>query len=46
MIWGAQYRYSADPVILVLASDPYDPADYIRDHDVFLAEVTKLPSHF
>ena len=40
MIWGTQYRYSADAVLLVLASDPYDPDDYIRDHDEFLAEVT------
>jgi UDP-2-acetamido-3-amino-2,3-dideoxy-glucuronate N-acetyltransferase len=39
MIWGTQYRYSADAVLLVLASDPYDPDDYIRDHDEFLAEV-------
>ena len=38
MIWGTQYRYSADAVLLVLASDPYDAADYIRDHDTFLTE--------
>lgn len=38
MIWGTQYRYSADAVLLVLASDPYDPADYIRTYDEFLAE--------
>jgi UDP-2-acetamido-3-amino-2,3-dideoxy-glucuronate N-acetyltransferase len=38
MIWGTQYRYSADAVLLVLASDPYDADDYIRDHDTFLAE--------
>jgi acetyltransferase-like isoleucine patch superfamily enzyme len=38
MIWGTQYRYSADAVLLVLASDPYDAEDYIRDHDTFLAE--------
>ena len=39
MIWGTQYRYSADAVLLVLASHPYDAADYIRDHDQFLREV-------
>ncbi|SEL17050.1 Acetyltransferase (isoleucine patch superfamily) [Blastococcus sp. DSM 46786] len=39
MIWGTQYRYTADAVLLVLASDPYDPDDYIRDHDEYLAEV-------
>jgi acetyltransferase-like isoleucine patch superfamily enzyme len=38
MIWGTQYRYSADAVLLVLASEPYDAADYIRDHDDFLTE--------
>ncbi len=41
MIWGTQYRYSADAVLLVLASHPYDAADYIRDHDEFLAEVAR-----
>ena len=39
MIWGTQYRYTADAVLLVLASHAYDPDDYIRDHDQFLAEV-------
>ena len=37
MTWGIQYRYSEDAVLLVLASDPYDPADYFRDFDVFVA---------
>ncbi|WP_040338451.1 WxcM-like domain-containing protein [Candidatus Blastococcus massiliensis] len=41
MIWGTQYRYSADAVLLVLASDPYDAGDYIRDHEMFLAEVAQ-----
>jgi dTDP-4-dehydrorhamnose 3,5-epimerase-like enzyme len=36
MVWAAQYRYSADAALLVLASDPYDPADYIRDYGEFL----------
>ncbi|MEX5719528.1 WxcM-like domain-containing protein [Geodermatophilus maliterrae] len=44
MTWGTQYRYSADAVLLVLASDPYDPDDYIRDHDDFLAEVAQVVS--
>jgi hypothetical protein len=38
MIWGTQYRYTPDAVLLVLASEPYDAEDYIRDHDQFLAE--------
>jgi UDP-2-acetamido-3-amino-2,3-dideoxy-glucuronate N-acetyltransferase len=38
MVWGIQYRYSADAVLLVFASHYYDPADYIREYDRFLAE--------
>jgi UDP-2-acetamido-3-amino-2,3-dideoxy-glucuronate N-acetyltransferase len=37
MVWGLQYKYSADGVLLVLASDYYDPSDYIRDYSEFLA---------
>lgn len=36
MTWGTQYRYSSDAVLLVLASHPYDPDDYIRSWDDFL----------
>jgi UDP-2-acetamido-3-amino-2,3-dideoxy-glucuronate N-acetyltransferase len=39
MVWGTQYRYSSDAVLLVLASHPYDADDYIRDHEEFLREV-------
>lgn len=39
MTWGIQYRYSEDAVLLVFASDYYDPADYIREYDVFLDRV-------
>lgn len=35
MIWGVQYRYSADAVLLVFASDYYDEGDYIRDYEEF-----------
>lgn len=35
MVWAIQYKYSADALLLVLASDPYDPADYIRDYDEY-----------
>jgi dTDP-4-dehydrorhamnose 3,5-epimerase-like enzyme len=37
MVWGIQYKYSADAVLLVLASDIYNADDYIRDYDEFLA---------
>jgi UDP-2-acetamido-3-amino-2,3-dideoxy-glucuronate N-acetyltransferase len=36
MIWGTQYRYSPDAVLLVFASEQYDPNDYIRDYDDFI----------
>ena len=39
MVWGIQYKYSPDAVLLVLASDPYDADDYIRNYDEFLAAV-------
>lgn len=40
-VWGAQYKFSADAVLLVFASHPYDPADYIRDYDEYLGFVEK-----
>jgi dTDP-4-dehydrorhamnose 3,5-epimerase-like enzyme len=36
MIWGTQYRYSADAVLLVFASEEYDADEYIRSYDEFL----------
>jgi dTDP-4-dehydrorhamnose 3,5-epimerase-like enzyme len=38
LVWGSQYRYDADAVLLVLASHPYNPDDYIREYDQFLLE--------
>lgn len=38
MIWGTQYQYSASAALLVMASHPYDAADYIRDFSSYLAE--------
>jgi acetyltransferase-like isoleucine patch superfamily enzyme/dTDP-4-dehydrorhamnose 3,5-epimerase-like enzyme len=37
MTWATQYGYSSDGVLLVFASDFYDPADYIRDYQDFLS---------
>lgn len=39
MVWGIQYKYSSDAVLLVFASERYDVADYVRDYDKFLALV-------
>jgi acetyltransferase-like isoleucine patch superfamily enzyme/dTDP-4-dehydrorhamnose 3,5-epimerase-like enzyme len=36
LVWGIQYKYTPDAVLLVFASDPYDADDYIRDYDLFL----------
>jgi UDP-2-acetamido-3-amino-2,3-dideoxy-glucuronate N-acetyltransferase len=41
MIWAAQYKYSADAVLLVFASHAYDATDYIRDYDEFQAAVQR-----
>jgi len=43
MTWVTQYRHSEDALILVLASDAYDAADYIRDYDEFLELRLKEP---
>ena len=44
MIWGTQYNFSGDALLLVLASDEYDPDDYIRDYDEFLRERAAMKS--
>jgi len=36
MVWGVQYKYSEDAVLMVLASEHYDASDYLRDYDEFL----------
>ena len=36
LTWGIQYRYSSDAVLLVFASDYYEPDDYIRDYKQFV----------
>lgn len=39
MVWGTQYEYSDDAVLLVLTSGQYDADDYIRDYDEYTALV-------
>jgi acetyltransferase-like isoleucine patch superfamily enzyme/dTDP-4-dehydrorhamnose 3,5-epimerase-like enzyme len=41
MVWAVQYRYSADAALLVFASHPYDPADYVRDYEEFRQAVMR-----
>jgi dTDP-4-dehydrorhamnose 3,5-epimerase-like enzyme len=38
LVWTTLTRHSEDALLLVLASDVYDPADYIRDYEAFRAE--------
>jgi hypothetical protein len=35
MVWAVQHKYSSDAVLLVLASQPYEPGEYIRDYAEF-----------
>lgn len=35
-VWGTQYRYAPGAVCVVLASQPYDETDYIRDYEDYL----------
>ena len=39
MLWKDMYDFSADSVLLVLASEHYDGEEYIRDYDTFIREV-------
>lgn len=40
MTWGIQYKYSRDAVLLVFASEYYDPKDYIRNYSDFIAIIS------
>lgn len=42
-IWRELNNFSSGAVCLVLASEFYDPADYIRDYDVFLTAAKAQP---
>ena len=35
MIWDYMSNFSSGSIVLVLASDEYNPADYIRDYEEF-----------
>lgn len=35
VIWREMHDFSEDCMLLVLASEPYDESDYIRDYDEF-----------
>lgn len=35
MVWATEYKHSADSRLMIFASLPYDPDDYIRDYAEF-----------
>ncbi len=39
MLWKDMYDFSADSVLLVLASRHYDGNEYIRDYEEYLREI-------
>lgn len=39
MVWKDMYDFSEDSVLLVLASEHYDPSEYIRNYEEFVTEV-------
>lgn len=39
MVWHEMHDFSEGCVLLILASEHYDEADYIRDYQEFIAEV-------
>lgn len=41
-MWREMYDFSTDAVLLVLASEVYNEADYIRDYDKFLEYVNRI----
>ena len=42
MVWRDLSHFAPGTVALVLASNPYDPADYYRDYDPFLRDARAL----
>ena len=41
MVWAQEHLHSMDSVLMVLASSPYEPEDYIRDYSEFQGIVKK-----
>ena len=39
MVWKEMYDFSADSVLLVIASEHYDPNEYIREYFIFEKEI-------
>ncbi len=41
MVWKDMYDFSADSVLLCLASESYDSSEYIRDYKEFVEEINR-----
>ncbi len=41
MVWKDMYDFSPDSVLLCLASEHYDPEEYIRDYEEFVKTVNQ-----
>ena len=39
MVWKDMYDFSEDSVLLVLASEHYNPQEYIRNYDDYVKEI-------
>jgi UDP-2-acetamido-3-amino-2,3-dideoxy-glucuronate N-acetyltransferase len=46
LIWDMMHQFTHDAVLMVLASERYDPAEYIRDYNEFLQLVNQYESTF
>jgi len=46
MVWKEMYDFSADSVLLCLASTHYDAGEYIRDYDEYVKAVKEAESQF
>lgn len=44
MVWKEMYDFSEDSILLVLASEHYDGAEYIRNYDDFLDSIRTCES--
>lgn len=42
MLWHTMFDFTNDCIILVVASDKYDEADYIRNYEEFLRECARI----
>ncbi len=41
MVWREMHEFTADCVLMVIASELYDESDYIRDYNQFIEEVNQ-----